>query len=96
MKILVVGLVKSEQLARVREEGEKRDHQVDGCYVGELIIHAGDGKFEPTLRGKSLEEYDLFYNWAPGKKRWEWYSAGYYLNKKNNKYKKRGFYVSIK
>ncbi len=82
MKILIVGLVKNEQLARLVEEGEKRGHVVEGCYATELVIKAGDGLFEPSLRGKSLEDYDLWYFWTPGKRRWEWYTAAYYIKNK--------------
>src|SRR5258708_33248948 len=39
----------------------------------------------PTLNGKSLEDYDLIYFFTTGDKRWEWYSAGYYLNKVHGK-----------
>lgn len=81
MQILIVGLVKNPQLARIKEEGESRGHQVDGCYASELVISASRDKFEPSLRGKTLNSYDLIYFWALGKRRWEWYAAADYLNK---------------
>ncbi len=82
MKILIVGLVKNPQLKRVQDEGEKRGHQVDGCYVTELTIHAEKGIFEPKLRNRLFKGYDLIYFWALGQRRWEWYLAAGYLNKK--------------
>ncbi|BCX15037.1 MAG: hypothetical protein KatS3mg088_720 [Patescibacteria group bacterium] len=33
MKILIAGLVENIQVVRLREEGEKRGHVVDGCYA---------------------------------------------------------------
>jgi RimK family alpha-L-glutamate ligase len=83
MKILIVGLVKSELLVRLRKEGEKRGHGVHGCYTSELVIEADNKSFSPNLRGKSMDEYDVVVMWSLGKRRWEWYAASYYLNKKN-------------
>ncbi len=79
MKILIVGLVKNPQLGRLIEEGEKLGHRVEGCYTSELIISASVDKFEPTLRGRRMDEIDLIYFWAVGKRRWEWYAAAYFL-----------------
>ncbi len=79
MKILIVGLVKNEHLLRLREEGEKRGHTIDGCYATELAIETSIDGFKPSLRGKSLEKYDLIAIWTVGKRRWEWYVACYYL-----------------
>jgi RimK family alpha-L-glutamate ligase len=84
MRILIVGLVKNDQLQRIRVEGEKRGHTVDGCYKSELVLFADNDRFEPSLRGKDLGSYDLIYLWATGKNRWEWYTAAYYLKKKFN------------
>ncbi len=81
MKILIVGLVKNNQLIRLQEEGEKRGHKVEGCYTNELIIETGSDFFNPTLRGKTLKNYDLIYLWSAGKRRWEWYTACLFLNK---------------
>ena len=83
MKILIVGLVKSNLLKRLRKEGEGRGHSVDGCYTSELVIEADNKSFSPSLRGKSMDEYDVIVMWSLGKRRWEWYAASYYLNKKN-------------
>lgn len=88
MKILVAGLVKNHQLARLREEAEKRGHTVDGCYASDLMIEAGTDSFAPRVRGKTLESYDLIYLWAVGKRRWEWYTACLYLAKKHSPAKK--------
>ena len=82
MKFLVAGLVKSPQLARIVEEGEKRGHTIEGCYAAELTIYTDGGEFTPTLRGRSFEEYDLIYVWTVGKRRWEWYTAMLYVNEK--------------
>lgn len=83
MKILIVGLVKNPQLKRLKEEGEKRGHVIDGCFTSELVIYTDSGRFEPSLRGKSLSDYKLIYLWAIGKRRWEWYTVCKYLNEKN-------------
>lgn len=80
--ILATGLVKSDQLKRLQEEGEKVGVDVDGCFATELVIRAGRNRFDPTLRGKPLNHYDLIYLWTVGKRRWEWYTAAYFLNKK--------------
>lgn len=83
MKILIVGLKNSDQLSRVRQEAEKRGHSVDGCFTSELVILADKDNFKPTLRGKSMENYDLIYLWTVGGRRWEWYTAALYLHQKN-------------
>ncbi len=80
MNILIVGLVKNEQLSRLQEEGEKRGHKINGCYASELIIETDTKSFNPTIRGKTIN-YDLIYLWAVGKRRWEWYTSCLYLNK---------------
>lgn len=82
MKILIVGLVKNDQLERLKQEAQKRGHSLDGCYVSELVIETGNNFFEPTLRGKSLEDYDLIYLWSVGQRRWEWYTVALYLSEK--------------
>ena len=82
MKILVAGLKNNLQLKRLVDEGKKDDCEVVGCYSSELVITAEKNNFEPTLRGKSLQSYDLIYLWAVSKRRWEWYTACYFLNKK--------------
>jgi len=81
MKILIVGLVKNIQLTRLKEEGEKRGHTVDGCYSAELVIKAGNKAFKPTLRGKEISDYHLIYLMV-SKRRWEWYTAALYLKEK--------------
>lgn len=80
MNILIVGLVKNAQLKRVQEEGQKLGHQVDGCYASELVIYSSGSEFSPTLRGKSLNGYDLIYLWTVGKRRREWNVAAEFLN----------------
>lgn len=82
MKFLIVGLKENEQFLRVQEEAQKRGHVVDGCFTSELVIVAEKGGFSPTLRGNSLEDYDLIYLWTVGGRRWEWYTAALYLNQK--------------
>ena len=81
MKVLIVGLVKNPQFLRIKEEGEKRGHQIEGCYVSELTVYSDSTTFTPTLRDKSFEGYDLLYFWALGKRRWEWYAASEFINK---------------
>lgn len=80
MKILIVGLKKNPQLTRIIEEGQKRGHQVEGCFTSELVISAEKNSFKPTLRGRDID-HDLIYLWALGKRRWEWYTACLYLNR---------------
>ncbi len=82
MKILIAGLKKKPQFLRIKEEGEKRGHVVEGCLASDLVI-LGDGKkFRPLLNdGRKLEEYDLIYMLV-GKRLWEWFTASLYLNKK--------------
>ena len=79
MKILIAGLVNNIQLKRLEEEGNIRNHQVDGCYGKELIIKASKGIFEPAIRGKNLKDYDLIYLMVT-KSRWEWYIISRYLH----------------
>lgn len=83
MKFLIVGLVNNDQLDRLKQEGEKLGHEVEGCYTSELTIRTGRNNFDPTLRGKPMHSYDLIYLWTVGKRRWEWYVAVYYLNQKH-------------
>jgi len=80
MKILIVGLVKNEQLDRIREEAEKRGHSVDGHTSHDLVIHAGKDHFDPTLKGKPFD-YDLIYMWTLSQRRWEWHLVAGFLNR---------------
>jgi len=80
MKILIVGLVKNEQVNRLRQEAEKRGHSLEGAYPSDLVIYSDSGKFEPTLKGKTID-HDVIYLWATGEKAWEWITVGYFLNK---------------
>lgn len=82
MRILIAGLKTNPQFKRIKEEGEKRGHKVDGCLSSELVVDADPGHFEVTLRGKLLDRYDLIYLWTVVKRRWEWFTAAYYLNAK--------------
>lgn len=82
MKILVAGLVKNEQLLRLKKEGEARGHIVEGCFGSDLIINAEKDLFEPVLiDGRSLKDFDLIY-FMVSKSRWEWYTAAFFLNQK--------------
>lgn len=81
MQILIVGLKRNPQFLRIKEEGEKKGHTVEGCYVSELVVFSDTSTFTPTLRGKSFEDYDLVYLWALGKRRWEWYTVADFINK---------------
>jgi RimK family alpha-L-glutamate ligase len=80
MRILVAGLKKNIQLERLREEGEKRGHIVEGCLASELTILSSNDEFKPSLRGKEFD-YDLIYL-VVSKRRWEWYVTCYYLKDK--------------
>jgi len=82
MNILVVGLVKNPQLLRLRKEAEKLGHKVTGCYASDLIIQASPDRFEPILKNNSLSDFQLIYLWTVGKRRYEWYLAAQYANKK--------------
>lgn len=83
MKILIAGLVKNIQVKRIREEGLKRGHLVDGCYAEDLAIYADSQNFKPRLFGKDITNYDLIYLLV-SKRRWEWYTVVLYLRKKYN------------
>lgn len=83
MKILIAGLVKGNQLKRLIEEGKKRGHTIDGCYSSDLIIMASSDGFAPSIKNKSIKDYDLIYIWAVGQRRWEWYTTANYLHKKH-------------
>ena len=80
MKILIAGLTKKRQFERLKEEGEKRGHIVDGCLASDLIILSSNDSFIPKLKGKDLESYDLIYL-IVGRRLWEWNTAALYLNK---------------
>ena len=81
MKILIVGLVKNQQIKRLKEEGKKRGHNIDGCYSRDLSLYSKKGLFKPILTNLDIGSYDLIYLWAMSKRRWEWYTASYFLNK---------------
>lgn len=84
MKILIVGLVTNPQFLRIKEEGEKQGHTIDGCYTSDLTILASEKEFQVLLKDKPIPHYDLIYLWALGARRWEWYTACLYLNKVGN------------
>ncbi len=80
MKILIVGLVKDVQLLRLQEEGKKRGHKVEGCYAADLVLDCNNDGFDAFLAdGRRLKDYDLVYLMVSSK-RWEWYTAAYYLS----------------
>lgn len=81
MKILIAGLKKSYHLKRLKAEGEKRGHTVDGAFAADLIIKADTQGFAPTLPGQDLATYDLVYLMV-SKRRWEWYTACFYLQER--------------
>lgn len=82
MKILIVGVVKNNQLERLREEAIKKGHKLDACLVTDITILADEGKFIPKLRGKELSDYNLIYLLTLGTRRWVWYAACEYLKNK--------------
>ena len=82
MKILVVGITdKNIQLRRLREEAQKRGHDLIGCLSAELSIVADPKKFNLKIRNHDITKFDLIYLWAMGKRRWEWYVAAHFLSK---------------
>lgn len=81
MKILIAGLKENIQVNRLIEEGVKRGHEVEGCLSTELTIVSDKDNYQVSLRGKDLESYDLIYLMV-SKRRWEWYTAASYLDKK--------------
>ncbi len=85
MNILIIGLKNNEHLVRLQTEGEARGHTVRGALSSELVIRAGRNNFDPTLRGEPMTQYDLIYLWAISTRRWEWYTAAYWLSLKGVK-----------
>lgn len=83
MKILIVGLVNNPQLNRLKQEAEKKGHQLNGCYTSDLIIKTSNQDFTPLLKNKDITSYDLIYLWAIGKRRWEWYTVAQYLHQQH-------------
>lgn len=81
MKILIAGLTKKRQFLRLKEEGEKRGHTVEGCLASDLVILSSKLSFKPTISGKDLTGFDLIYLLV-GQRLWEWNTAALYLNKK--------------
>ena len=75
-------MVKNIQLKRLQEEGEKLDHRIEGCYSKDLAIITDETRFEPSLKGKDINSYDLIYLMV-SKRRWEWYTVCNYLHKTN-------------
>ncbi len=82
MKILVVGIVRSRQVKRLKEEARKRNHKLDACLVSDITILCEENRFIPKVKNKSLENYDLIYLLTLGIRRWVWYAACEYLSKK--------------
>lgn len=82
MKILIVGLVNNPQLDRLKQEAEKKGHQLDGCYSSDLTITTSPKRFAPSIKDKNILSYDLIYLWAISKRRWEWYTVAQYLHQK--------------
>ncbi len=80
MKILVVGKTTSSNFNRLKQEGEKRNHQLINCSSKDLIIHSSNKKFHPTISNKSLKNFDLIYLLAVGKRKWPWYLTCHYLH----------------
>ncbi len=80
MKILVAGLTKKRQFERLKEEGVKRGHIVEGCLASDLIIVTSKDSFTPKIKDKDITSYDLIYM-IVGRRLWEWYTAALYLNK---------------
>ena len=82
MKILIAGKVNDHQAVRIKEEGRKRGHLVEGAYASELVINASLQSFEFSLRGRPIEHYDLIYFCGLYRRQWDWFLLGDYLAKK--------------
>jgi len=80
MKFLLVGVKRNPQVARLREEAEGKGHFLEGCYTSELTVSFINGKVDASLRGKSLQDFDLIYLWTLGKRRWEWIEVCKFLS----------------
>lgn len=80
MKILIAGLKEKRQFERIKEEGNKLGHIVDGCLASDLVILASNNSFTPKIASQNLESYDLIYL-IVGSRLWEWNTAALYLNK---------------
>lgn len=82
MKILVVGKVTDNQGARLKEEAEKRGHNLINCGSYDLFIAADKNHFLPKITAGDLTDFDLIYLLTVGDRKWEWYLACQYLSEK--------------
>lgn len=78
MKILIAGLKNNYQVKRLKIEGKKRGHVVDGVSSRDLFIVSDKTGFLPRLKNNDITSYDLIYSFV-SKRRWEWYMAFNYL-----------------
>ena len=81
MNILIVGQAE-HQYTRLKEEGEKRGHEVDNCNTRELIITADQNTFDVQLKKHNISGYDVLYLLTLGDRKWDWFLAAQYLHKK--------------
>ena len=82
MKILVVGKVTDNQVARLKEEAEKRGHNLINASSYDLFIATDENHFLPKITGANLTDFDLIYLLTVGDRKWEWYLACQYLSEK--------------
>lgn len=82
MKFLIVGKTTSTQVDRLDEEARKKGHEIDSCASSDLIIIADGKDFLPKIEGFELASYDLIYLLSVGERKWEWYVACSFLNKR--------------
>ena len=85
MKILIVGILnQNKHFLRIKEEGEKRGHVIEGCFVSDLIVAFNDKRTDIYLKSKRrLSDFDIIYLWTLGKRRWEWQVAAKIVAKTN-------------
>lgn len=81
MRILIVGQAEHQYL-RLKEEGEKRGHEVENCNTRELIITADQNDFDVQLKKHNISRYDVLYLLTLGDRKWDWFVAAQYLHKK--------------
>lgn len=80
MKILVVGKVTDNQVARLKEEAEKRGHTLFNCSSYDLFTLADKDHFSPQILGADLTSFNLIYLLTTGERKHEWSVACEYLN----------------
>lgn len=81
MRILIVGQAE-HQYNRLKEEGEKRGHEVDNCNTRELIITADQNNFDVQLKKHNISGYNLMYLLTLGDRKWDWFVTAQFVHQK--------------